>query len=258
MEHAYPTPRGVHWDAGMGKPFTMSVVMHGMLAAVMLYSGFSLTKSFGGEKLSTGSVGVNIVQTIPIPRNEAPPNPLANDTKSNVPQEPQPVKLRSQVKAPEPDAIPLRKAPQKKPSPKPESRALFKPTEYKSSQVYSTTPQATSSKMFGMQGSLGIDIGPESVLGSRFGAYVDLMRARIASKWNTADVRATPQQICAVSFTIARDGSVSNVQVTQSSGNYLLDNSAKRAVLDANPLPALPAAFDKNAATVELKFQVSQ
>jgi protein TonB len=84
------------------------------------------------------------------------------------------------------------------------------------------------------------------------------MRTRIASKWNTADVHATPQQKCSVTFTIARDGSVSNVQVSQASGNYLLDNSARRAVMDANPLPSLPREFPDSAVTVELWFQVNQ
>jgi protein TonB len=110
--------------------------------------------------------------------------------------------------------------------------------------------------MFGMQGAGGIDIGPASVLGTRFGGYVELMRDRIAQHWMTADVRALPTQKCAVTFTIARNGSVSNVQVSQPSGNYLLDTSAKRAILDANPLPALPPQFDRNEATVELWFQL--
>jgi protein TonB len=112
--------------------------------------------------------------------------------------------------------------------------------------------------MFGTQGGGGIDIGPASVLGSRCGAYVDLMRTRISSKWNTADVHATPQQKAAVTFTIARDGSVSDVQLSQASGNYLLDNSARRAVMDANPLPTLPQQCSDRVATVELWFQVNQ
>jgi protein TonB len=112
--------------------------------------------------------------------------------------------------------------------------------------------------MYGMKGAGGIDIGPQSVLGSRFGAYVDLMRDRISQRWNTADVRSLPSQKCAVTFTIARNGAVSNVQVSQPSGNYLLDTSAKRAVIDANPLPALPAEFPRSEATVELWFQVQK
>jgi outer membrane biosynthesis protein TonB len=46
--------------------------------------------------------------------------------------------------------------------------------------------------------------------------------------------------------------------VTQPSGDYLLDTSAKRAVLDANPLPPLPQGFERNEATVELWFQMNK
>ena len=62
----------------------------------------------------------------------------------------------------------------------------------------------------------------------------------------------------APTFTIARNGTVTNVQVSQPSGNYLLDTSAKRAVMDANPLPGLPSQFDRADATVELWFQLHQ
>jgi len=248
-----------YYNDGLGKPFVLSLVTHVVMGGVLLISGINFLKPFGAETVSSGSVGVGIVQSIPVPRNAGPPNPLANDSKSIVPEEPLPVKLKPQAVAPEPDAIALPgKKPKQKPSPKPVSKAFFKPEEYKASQVYSTAPQAASSKMFGTQGGGGIDIGPASVLGTRFGAYVDLMRTRISSKWSTADVRATPEQKCAVTFTIARDGSVSNVQLSQASGNYLLDNSARRAVMDANPLPALPREYPDRVATVELWFQVNQ
>jgi len=85
-----------------------------------------------------------------------------------------------------------------------------------------------------------------------------LMRDRISQHWTTADIRATAQQVCAITFTIARNGAVTNVFVSKPSGNYLLDTSARRAVLDANPLPALPREFDKNEATVELEFRLKQ
>jgi outer membrane biosynthesis protein TonB len=48
------------------------------------------------------------------------------------------------------------------------------------------------------------------------------------------------------------------VQITQPSGSYLLDTSAKRAILDSNPLPALPREFDKNKVSVEVWFQLRQ
>jgi len=254
----YPTGRDP-----MGKSFTGSLIAHGVVIALVMMSGlFKLSdKHFGDPTSSSGSVGVDIVKTIPIPRREGPTNPLANDSTSEVPQAPAPVKLQKQVK-PEPEKaieIPDKKPKPKKLSPQDQVRDLFKPPEpYKNNQVFSHTPQAANSPMYGMKGASGIDIGPASVLGERYGAYVNLMRDRIGQHWNTANVNSSPSQRCAVSFTIARNGSVSNVQVSQSSGNYLLDTSAKRAVLDSDPLPSLPADFPRNDVTVELWFQLRQ
>lgn len=240
----------------LGRALAGSIATHLAIVGAFALSGYlNLRDTWGAPHASSGAVGVGLVQTIPIPRNEGPTNPLANDTDNLAPQEPAEAKPRTKIKAPEEGiALPGKK---NKKQPKPAPMA-YKPMQYQANQVYSKSGQAASTPMYGMAGAGGIDIGPASVLGNRFGAYVTLMRDRIAQHWSTADTRATPQQKCAVTFTIARNGTVTNVQVSKPSGNYLLDTSAKRAVIDANPLPALPQQFDKNEATVELWFQLNK
>lgn len=241
----------------LGRALAGSIITHLTIAGVFTLTGYlNLRDHWGDPHASSGAVGVGLVSTIPIPRNEAPVNPLANDTDNLAPQEPVEAKPRVKVKAPEPEGIALPGKKNKK-TPKPAPQA-YKPMQYQANQVYSKSGQAASTPLYGMAGAGGIDIGPATVLGNRFGAYVQLMRDRIAQKWATADVRATPQQKCAVSFTIARNGTVTNVQVSKPSGNYLLDTSSKRAVIDASPLPALPQQFEKNEATVELWFQLNK
>lgn len=246
----------------LGRAFAGSLMTHGAVVGLLTVSGLwhFAKNDFGSPNASSGSVGVNIVKSIPIPRNDGPENALANDTKSVVPEEQLPVKLRRQIKVELGNAIPIPgRVDKRKPSPQQQAKVVFKPPEaYKSNQVYATTGQAANSALLGTQGSAGIDIGPASVLGNRFGAYVELMRDRIAQHWNTADVHTAPAQKCAVTFTIARNGSLSKVEVSQPSGNYLLDTSSKRAILDANPLPPLPAQFERSDATVELWFQLRQ
>jgi protein TonB len=244
----------------LGKAFTGSLLTHGLFVGIVLLSGlFNLKDNWGSPHASSGSVGVNLV-TLNIPRNEGPTNPLANDTKSIAPQEPAPVKQKAQVKAPEPDAIqiPNKFEKPKKVSPKPQSSTLFRPQQYQANQVYSRTPQAANSPMYGMKGAGGVDIGPATELGDRFGWYQTLMSDRISQHWDRADVRADPSQMCAISFIIARDGTVGNVQITHPSGSYLLDTSAKRAILDSSPLPALPKEYEKNQVSVEVRFQLRQ
>jgi TonB family protein len=250
-----------NWHEPLGKAFTGSLLTHGLIVGFVFLSGmFSMKDKWGSLYAASGSIGVNVVTTIPLPRPEGPANPLANDTKSIVPQEPAPPKPKPEVKAPEPEAvqIPDKLAKPKKPSPKPQSSTVFRPQQYQSNQVYTPTPQAANSPLYGMKGAGGIDIGPASELGNRFGWYTTLMSDRISQHWDRADVRADPSQKCAVSFTIARNGAVSNVQITRPSGSYLLDTSARRAVLDSNPMPALPREFDKNQVSVEVWFQLRQ
>lgn len=58
-----------------------------------------------------------------------------------------------------------------------------------------------------------------------------------------------------VQFVVLRDGSIESgsVLVTKSSGVFLLDSDAKRAVLTAKLLP-LPAAYEPNRLTITLTF----
>jgi TonB family protein len=250
----------MHQHDPLGKYFAGSLGVHAVIMAALIVSGvWKFTKNtWGAEHASTGSIGATMVKTIPIPHQEAPDNPLANDSTSVVPQAPAPVKLAPQVKAPEPKAIAI---PDKirKVSPREQSRTAFRPpsAEYRPNQVYSHTPQAVSSKEYGIQGSNGIDMGAASTLGFQFGAYVTQMNNAISSKWNRAAVHASPAQRAAITFTIARSGAVSGVKLSTPSGSYDLDISAQRAVLDAT-LPPLPREFSKSEATVELWFQLKQ
>jgi len=55
-------------------------------------------------------------------------------------------------------------------------------------------------------------------------------------------------------FTIRRDGTVTGVRLSQSSGNMAMDLSVQRAILDAQPFPPLPSQFPKSEAPLEMKF----
>lgn len=261
----YPTRIHQVPPDNLGKAFFGSLVTHVAIAGALVASGFLhfQHETFGSQTTSTGSIGVDLVKSIPLPRNNGPTNPLANDTKAIAPEAPaKEIKLKEQVKEEPKDAIAIPEEIQKKKkkiSPQQQVTSLFRPPEaYKPNKVYSTVPQQVSSEMYGMKGANGIDVGQESILGSRFGAYADLIRDRIAQHWNRSNLHSSPDQKCTVTFSIARDGTVNNVRILQSSDNYLLDTSAQRAILDASPLPPLPQQFPRNDATVQLSFQLKQ
>ena len=91
----------------------------------------------------------------------------------------------------------------------------------------------------------------------RFPAYVDAVRNRISSNWlqSTVDptVRWAPRAM--FTFQILRDGTVTSVQMTQSSGNRSVDNSALRAILSSSPMSSLPSNYSGNNVSVEFWFE---
>jgi protein TonB len=255
MSHADTLNRG----PSLGKPLFGSVMVHSAVIAALLI-GWTFSKPlppFGDEKVSHGTVGIAVVNTIRIPSKDARENRLAHDTNSVVPQAPPEKKVvpKKEIAKEDPKAVPIPdkiKKPQRV-APEP----VYKPQPYKPNQVYSTTPEALKSFNIAMQGNEGIGVGPNNTLGLRFGYYVDLMRSQIARHWSTAGLAGDTHRV-QITFTILRDGTVRDAKIAQPSGNYTLDSSALRAVLEASPLPQLPQGYDKDSAPVELWFQVKQ
>jgi TonB family protein len=244
--------------ASLSKPLFGSLVAHSIVVSSLLFV-WTVRKSlpeFGELQPSHGTVGVNVTHTIPIPSKAGPTQRLANNTETIVPQAPPEKKEIKKVVVEEPKAIPL---PGKPAKPKPEqiNHPVYKKEPLQPNQVYSRTAPALNSPNIGMQGNEGIGVGPNSVMGQRFGYYVDLMRAQIARNWSTAGLANDSHRVM-ISFTISKDGTVKDAKVGTPSGNYLLDTAALRAVLASSPLPALPPAYDKDSAPVELWFQVKQ
>jgi len=246
-------------------PLAGSIALHVSVAlAVTLVSVLHGRVEPWGDRNSGGgsSMIVNVVGQVPLPAHGGQVNPVANDTKSEVP-EPKPDKVqRTKVQEPEPDAIPLqsRKTP-KRPSPRESSLNSYRAKQVdRPNQLYSPEGPALSTPMVGMAGSGGVGVGRGSPFGDRFGYYVDILKQKVAQKWRTGDVdprvRSAPPAI--LTFIIHRDGSISNVRVGQTSGNIALDLSAQRAVADAAPFPPLPAAFDRNEVSIEFWFQLQR
>src|SRR5579885_25659 len=83
--------------------------------------------------------------------------------------------------------------------------------------------------------------GGGQVVGLEFLAYRQQVISTIKSQWTNVINR--PGLVARVRFGIARDGTVSDVRLEQSSGNPAYDSSVVRAVEHANPLPPPPARY---------------
>ena len=108
-------------------------------------------------------------------------------------------------------------------------------------------------------GQAGIGFG-DSTFGDRYGWYVDAITRAISQNWlkSLVDTRVQRAPRVYVSFDIARDGRISNLEVKQSSGIPSLDRSAQRAVLASNPLPALPPDYRGSNVNVNFYFEYSR
>jgi protein TonB len=249
----------------LGKSFTGSLLFHGGLLALILASPYILPKPvmLGDPNHHSGTIGVSMVKTIPIPQREGPINRVANDTKSMVPQAPEPKPAPKPVvkeKLPDPDAIRLPSREKVKPKrERPVASNPYHPDKLpEPNQVFSTTPQAMKAPEYGLQGTNGIGVGPSNPFGEQFGWYAQQIFDRVGQKWNRADVSARPHAHAVVRFLLLRDGSVQDVKLVQPSGSYTLDTSAQRAVLDAAPLPQFPRGFPYNSVSVDLNFELQQ
>jgi outer membrane biosynthesis protein TonB len=241
-------------------PFIGSLIVHGCVIAVFFMSWFWLKQkpdSLGEPNPSGGlAYAVSPTRSIPIPQKQAPPNPVAHDTESLAPTAP--AEKEAEKKRPEPpkDAfqIPDKIKPQKEqPRPQQKYTAPAPPN-----QVYSQTPQAVSNPMYAAQpGSGQVGIGPNSLLGSRYGFYAQLIRERLSKNWQTNGLNARSQSApVVVDFHILNGQVIGEPKVVQSSGNPDIDNSARRAVYDSNPLTPFPPQLTGNDILAEFTFNL--
>jgi periplasmic protein TonB len=238
----------------------VSVVLHGMLfAGTFIYAALGLHWAGGWGKNwgPGGAVRVNAVASLPgIPL----PSPQASTENTLATQNPGLYKSEPKPAPPPPEA---KKIPKFK-----ESVAEEKPIRVnKRIQPQEQTPENAIPYGLGGKPSMnynqftnsagqgGLSFG-EGNFGERFGWYVDAVRSRISSNWLLSTI--SPSILSAprvyVHFDILNDGTITNVQVAQSSGIPEVDRSAVRAVLASNPVGPLPPGYSGSKVSVEFYF----
>ncbi|MBZ5528909.1 MAG: TonB family protein [Acidobacteriia bacterium] len=252
-------------ELNLKKTLTYSLLLHVFLTIAMLASAYLQHRGaqWGGPPGGgSGAVTVNMVGNLPGIPLPAPavvtPNRVVDTTKGLYKAEPIP-------KAPPPrdaEKIPeFKKEKQPKTIERP-SRVLEDKTPPPPNAVpfgqggAPTLPYSSFSMTGGTQGSIGMQGPGGADFGARYSWYVTAVKRRISENWlvSTVDssVRIAPR--ATVTFTIQRNGAISNIRVTQSSGNLSVDNSAQRAVLGSSPLPPLPNDYGASSVNVEFFF----
>lgn len=247
------------------KPLAWSMGLHLILFGSLLISTlFSRTgESWGGLGGDNG-VSVGLVARLPgvnLPRPEAVTQSRVVDTSKGLYKAEPPPK----VKEPETNAKQIpeftkEKAPHYVSRP---SKILEDKTPPPANAVpyggggAPTLPYSTFSMNGATQGGMGFNGPGGGDFAGRFPAYVDAVRNRIAGNWlqSTIDpsVRWAPR--AQFTFQILRDGTVTNVQLTQSSGNRSVDDSALRAILNSSPVSGLPSNYSGGSVNVDFWFE---
>jgi len=242
-------------------PLKLSLAFHAALGAALvvstIYSHRGESWGGAGGAITVGLVGG--VPGVPMPRPEVETtNRVVDESKGLYKSEPAP------KPQPVPDATPIPKFERNKP-PKYVSRPSRvlenKAPPPENAVPYGgggtpTVPYTSFSMGAGTQGGLGFSGAGGGNFGSRFPWYVESVQRRVSGNWlqSTVDPGISFAPRVVATFDILKNGTVTNAQITRSSGNASVDRSALRAILESSPLEPLPPGYDGSRVSVEFWF----
>jgi periplasmic protein TonB len=227
------------------KPAAGAVLLHcGVVIAIVLYGvigGFFQHSLWGGAGPG-GAIQVNITSALPLPSDHPPnENVLATEKPSEAPAPPAPkvkqaedetaIPIQGKPKKQQQEEI--KKTPQRQPQPVQQNRAQY------GEQAGSVLPKTTA------PGSGGPTSVSDANFGSLFGWYVENINRKMDQSGirSLADPHTPKGARVYISFMIARDGSVSQVKLDQSSGSSSWDTTCVRAAQRVDTFGALPAQY---------------
>ena len=90
-----------------------------------------------------------------------------------------------------------------------------------------------------------------------FTYYLNLLRYRVRENWYPPYQESGEENKISVviGFRVERQGKISQINVETSSGKFLFDQAAVRAVSTAGPLPPLPDEYLNETLTVHIEFE---
>lgn len=175
------------------------------------------------------------------------------EKKKEPPAKPPPQQEPEEEAAPPPEESPPPPVPEKKPVKKKEP---VKKKQVPSSEVQKPVSREdageTQQDETARQAATG-DMNLDSA-DFPFGYYLVTIRRKIAGNWSVPRTHAGGEIYCRVHFRIARNGRIVSPEIEQSSGSFMFDQAALRAVMQASPLPPLPGEFHDNFLGVHFSF----
>ncbi len=251
-------------DPSLKGTLVWSALFHSALAGAMLVSAFVSNRGNDWGSVGSGSVEVGVVSHmpgIPLPKPDAvTESRVVDETKGLYKSEPKPKDI-----PPPPDANSIPAFEKNKPPvvPTHPSKVLEDKTPPPANAVpygnggSPALPYSQFTVGDKTQGAIGFKGPGGSDFGSRYPWFVEAVRNRISSNWlqSMVDPSVSFAPRAVVTFQILRDGSIVNIQITQTSGNASVDNSAKRAILSSSPVTRLPNDYSGSTVNVEFWFE---
>jgi len=224
----------------MKRAFLVSVWFHLAMIVLVVVPTLHLMR----RMLQPSVYQVRVVDLPPEPAPPAPPAPII-PPRVEPPPKPKAVAkpkisppIRPKAEAPLP---PLK--PKHPPTPEPEPKPEAPPAQ---PQPASPSPSVPSPSLM-VQPKID---SPEFDCS----LYCGVLEGKLEGQWAPPSISAQGPVQAVIVFTINRDGSVSNVMLETSSGNFYFDQAAMRAVLLAAPLPPLPRALTSSTLRVHAPF----
>ena len=217
----------------MRRSLATSLLLHGLLVAALILSGEFTRVPRYPPVYELNLIAAPPGETLAPPRARPRPEPEREEPPPEEAATPEP---EPEVLEEEPELVPEETAeeeppPEPEPEPAPEGPETEAPPEER--EVENPRPDAG-----------GNEAPFDAKVEGRpfpFPGYLERLVAKIGRNW-----RRTPSQVprqAVVYFRVERSGRVSGIEVRESSGDFLFDQSAQRAVKDASPLPPLPDGY---------------
>jgi len=229
-------------DAGFPGSLLVSMVVHFVLAGVAV----------AGQLLFPAKPVIRVADAFAVPLRRGFGNPMPSTPAAA--SEPKTEALTPAVEPPK-----VLKPPKDEPRPSTKAVPELDPRKTHKKTATPEPPRAPAASTGAVSATPGLALGP-SVPGVPGGTdsggdwYLAGVQQKIWMIWNQ-QIKSGFTQPVAVTFTILADGSVADVQITQSSGASLLDLAARRAIDSAAPFAPLPRSYDTTRKTIQAVFR---
>ncbi len=229
-------------ERGFSRGLWLSVIGHLMVVGVAMAAPLLMPV--------TPKLRVAHGRIVPIPRGGGG-SPAPEPASGPAPAAPQPP-------APAPKPPPRVVKPPKK-APEPKKNGVAPLESKKRSRKRPAASRQTAGNSSQSPG-LSLDLPPGAGAPGGTDHYGDWYLASVVRKiwliWHR-QIHSGHHRTIRVSFTILGDGSVENVRVVESSGAYMLDQAAQRAVLSAAPFGPLPKHYGTKRYEIRANFEPS-